>query len=475
MRRAVLPPVRERAPSRGRHHPAGAGDVRAALEWFGLSAHYGVKLIELVPVRAGDAGLVLGRLVGPGHIVLYDQRASPWRLGQTLRAADLARLAAAGADVAVKGVIVWPDDTLRRFVLGHVLAHELGHHVVQHEARLRGKRAGAHGRARGSRGRDRGRATRSTGVRLRLLCDGVENPANRATIATAARLLGGSCVEVREGRLIAVDNTPGARSIYGRRGLRETATLAVGHERRGVSRTILAAAAETLVIPTQSRSVRTLNVAAAAAVAGWYVLRGSREQARSRDPYKRMPAVLRCGEDHVEVGSSLRSAAAFGIREIWLEDLGASWFEGEHGRLREARAAARRHKNPLRVRRGSPAIAERFEEVVVIVARGEGAPLSREHRAHGARQLVVIGADPDRVDAVAPNVRVATLGLAPGTPAPLRILASIACAEISRQAGSTVKLPPQPPPRTPVYEHELAPADIEDGDMLLAPEALRDY
>ena len=83
-----------------------------------------------------------------------------------------------------------------------------------------------------------------------LLCDGVENPANRTGIATAAQLLGGSCVETSEGRLIAVENAAGARAIYGRRPLRATTTLAVGHERRGVSRATLAAAAETLVIPT---------------------------------------------------------------------------------------------------------------------------------------------------------------------------------------------------------------------------------
>ena len=79
--------------------------------------------------------------------------------------------------------------------------------------------------------------------------------------------------------------------------------------------------------------------ASAAAVAGWYVLRGSGEQARSRHPAKRLPSVLLSGADHVEVELS-RSAAAFGLSEAWLEDIGASWFQGEHGRRREARAAA---------------------------------------------------------------------------------------------------------------------------------------
>jgi hypothetical protein len=140
-RRAVLPRVRARAPAPGRHHPASAADVRDALERFGPSAYYGVTLVELMPARTDDGPLVLGRLIGAGEIALYDQPASPWKLGAALSARDLARLAAAGADVATDGVVAWPEDTLRRFMLGHVLAHELGHHVLQHERRLRGERA----------------------------------------------------------------------------------------------------------------------------------------------------------------------------------------------------------------------------------------------------------------------------------------------------------------------------------------------
>lgn len=109
---------------------------------------------------------------------------------------------------------------------------------------------------------------------LRFLAETVENPGNRHRIADAADLLGGLCTSVPDGHLIAVENSPQARSIYGRPALRGTATLALGHERRGVPRALLAAAAETVAIPTMSRTVTTLNVAAAAAVAGWYVQRG---------------------------------------------------------------------------------------------------------------------------------------------------------------------------------------------------------
>jgi hypothetical protein len=114
--------------------------VRVALEAFGDAAYYGVRLVELVPMRLTGGGIVLGSLVGAGHIELYDQPRSPWLLGETVSEVDRARFAAAGASVELDGVIDWPQDSLRRFMIGYVLAHELGHHVLQHERRLRGQR-----------------------------------------------------------------------------------------------------------------------------------------------------------------------------------------------------------------------------------------------------------------------------------------------------------------------------------------------
>jgi hypothetical protein len=136
-RRAVFPAVRARRPAPGRHHPATAADVRATLEAFGAPAYYGIRLIELIPSTPGHQGLSLGRLVGPGHVMLFDQPPSPWRLGSAVPAPDRAWLASAGADVSrsAAGVVTWPGDSLRRFMLGHVLAHEIGHHLLQHERR----------------------------------------------------------------------------------------------------------------------------------------------------------------------------------------------------------------------------------------------------------------------------------------------------------------------------------------------------
>ena len=107
---------------------------------FGEEIYYGVDSVELVPAPAGTARIVLAMLVGPGRIVLYDQSRSPWRLGFGLAPEQGAQLQAAGAELSDDGVVAWPGDSLRRFMLGYGLAHELGHHVLQHERRLRGER-----------------------------------------------------------------------------------------------------------------------------------------------------------------------------------------------------------------------------------------------------------------------------------------------------------------------------------------------
>ena len=140
MRRAAFPIVRARRARPGRYHPASAADVRQALKAFGEEFYYGVELVELVPAPPLSSRLLLGRLVAPGRILLFDQARSPWRLAFGLAPKDRLRLEAAGAVLESPGVVSWPGDTLRRFILCDVLTHELGHHFLQHERRLRGER-----------------------------------------------------------------------------------------------------------------------------------------------------------------------------------------------------------------------------------------------------------------------------------------------------------------------------------------------
>jgi len=300
---------------------------------------------------------------------------------------------------------------------------------------------------------------------LTLFADGVQNSANLARLEDAARLLGASCASTVNGHLIAVENAPGARDIYGRRPLRGDATLAVGNERRGLSRARLTAADETVVIPTQSRTVTTLNVAAAAAVAAWYVLHGSGPQALATRPDVRRPALLLVGDDHVEVGSSLRSAAAFGFRDVLLEDRGAGWFEGPASIRREARAAARRYKNPVRIHRATVEHVSRFDEIVVVLPSSGGAPIQRERLTRGRGQVIVVGAPPEEIESVAPGrIRVASLRLEPIVSPPLRLVASVLLAEVSRQVGRRRPVPGKPAPRPPRYDAALRL--LPDHDVL---------
>jgi hypothetical protein len=72
---------------------------------------------------------------------LYDQAPSPWRFGFPIESGESSRLVEAGANVDGDCVVHWPGDTLRRFMLEYVLPHELGHHLLQHERRLKGRAA----------------------------------------------------------------------------------------------------------------------------------------------------------------------------------------------------------------------------------------------------------------------------------------------------------------------------------------------
>ncbi len=114
--------------------------MRTALEQFGESSYYGIQSVELVPAPVDSGQLLLGKLSPEGRIELYDPPPSPWRLGVPLPPRERARLRAAGATIE-RGVVTWPEGMLKRFMLGYVLAHEVGHHVLQHERRLRGARA----------------------------------------------------------------------------------------------------------------------------------------------------------------------------------------------------------------------------------------------------------------------------------------------------------------------------------------------
>ncbi len=142
--RPAPPRVTVQRPQSGFFHPARRVDVFQVLDFVGPEAIYGVRCIELSRASntGGSAHSVMGRLVVPGRILLYEQPLPPWRLTGTLAEGDTALFRQAGAVVEVRDEIAattidWSRDTLRYFMIFEVLLHEIGHHILQHN---KGKR-----------------------------------------------------------------------------------------------------------------------------------------------------------------------------------------------------------------------------------------------------------------------------------------------------------------------------------------------
>jgi hypothetical protein len=118
-------------------HPAGPDDIRRALEFFGPTAAYGLRRVEL---RHGSGRPLVAALTEPGVVVLYEQPCPPWTVTGRFTAENRQRLRRAGAIVEVRGTVTrvdWPEPALRDFMLLDGLMHEVGHHVVQHRAHKR--------------------------------------------------------------------------------------------------------------------------------------------------------------------------------------------------------------------------------------------------------------------------------------------------------------------------------------------------
>jgi tRNA G18 (ribose-2'-O)-methylase SpoU len=76
--------------------------------------------------------------------------------------------------------------------------------------------------------------------------------------------------------IVVVENRPGAVLVYDAGLPPGRPTIVVGSERRGVRGDVSRAASRCVEIPMGSRRVNTLNVAAAAAVALFYLTGGRR-------------------------------------------------------------------------------------------------------------------------------------------------------------------------------------------------------
>lgn len=137
-------PVRVCPPRPGFVHPAGPADIVRVLAFFGPTAVYGLRGIELRQQSATRTGPVVAALRVPGLVLLFEQPVPPWHLSGRLTDVATARLERAGARVASGQVgtqVDWPGSTLRDYLLFDGLMHEIGHHRIQHAARKQRTRA----------------------------------------------------------------------------------------------------------------------------------------------------------------------------------------------------------------------------------------------------------------------------------------------------------------------------------------------
>lgn len=344
-----------------------------------------------------------------------------------------------------------------------------------------------------------------------LVGDGIENPMNARAILDAADMFNVPCF-FRDTRgladrwredlasaslplvdtdtlleamrpIVAVENAPGSRPVYGATRPSGTPSVVVGNERRGVGRDVLSSAEKIVHIPMGGRGPNTLNVAAAAAVALYYLANRRGGSVQSSRPEHRRPALLLAGPcDHVEAGSTLRSAAAFGWRSVCLDDRRGAWFDTPRPIRAEGRAAARSHRGGIRVVRIAPTDRLAYEEITIIGIRLDAPLIHRARLATGSRSALILP-DESAIDIssedwarMGRSVRFARIDLPTKKfPYRYRLVASIALAEASRQIGARArKLPSRPPTQRLAYESTLAAGVLEAAEFV-THEELRDY
>ena len=343
-----------------------------------------------------------------------------------------------------------------------------------------------------------------------IVADDVENPGNVETLLVAAEMFCSTCVFHAHAHLaradltdalnnhrsrivtsdeigmqfrplLALENVSGAAELYGFRfPTGPTPALVVGNERRGISRELLTLSDRAVQIPMPSPHLNSLNVASAAAVGLYYLNRNGGAGARvSAHPEKRRPELLLLAPtDHVELGSSIRSASAFGWQQLLVDDRYGAWFGVPRATRAEGRAAARRARNPIHVIPSSPAHSYAFEEICVVSPEAGGVPLAEANLAGGHRQLLVIpdiqGISIDHIDWSRFGGRVSFVSLdLPVRPASrrYRLDASIVLAETAHQIGRpSAGVARKHPSRAPRYDRILRLGASDLGQLVFVDE-----
>lgn len=348
--------------------------------------------------------------------------------------------------------------------------------------------------------------------KVELVGDGLENPVNALAMLDAARMFESSCVfrdrmnlaaswsadqgygqsipsidedylEKSYQPLIALDNLKNAQPVFGfQLPANARAGLVAGNERLGISTKVSSSADHALLIPMVSKKVNCINVAAACAVSLYYLSFGLKGKMQIRkDPGSRRPELLVVGgQDHVELGSSIRSAAAFGWTRMFLEDEQCAWFGSNRSQIAESRGAARRSKNSIRVVPTTPDHRFLFREAVVITRGDCGEPLHQLDLARGDQQVIIL-CDEEKMQAnerswsnVAESIIYGRIHATESESYKyhFRHFSSIAMAEITRQVGQKALWTPSRQQQT--YHSALKLLVEEKGEEYLLEE-LFDY
>jgi hypothetical protein len=339
-----------------------------------------------------------------------------------------------------------------------------------------------------------------------LVGDAIENPANALTMMHAAAMFGAACrfrdtkgladsdlflggglqaiasgdIRALHARIVACDNLPGAGDVYGFNAGPDFALL-VGNERRGLSHELATLATHRVQVPMQSRRINCLNVAAASAVALYYLC-GPRAgpMATRKDPGSCRPDLLLSEPaDRFELGSTIRSAAGLGWQRAFVEDRYGVWFGCDRAVRSEGRAAARRGKNDILLIPCPAQASYAYPRVTVVTHRRIGVPIDRLNLAGGPSQLVVIPDEsngefaPHNWERLGRKIEIAHLRLpAAEFPYRYRLPATVALAEISRQVGRRPATKAPRALRPPIYDRALEQLAAVAGEIVPFEELL---
>lgn len=336
-----------------------------------------------------------------------------------------------------------------------------------------------------------------------LIGDGIENPFNIDAMIHAAEMFNTDCLfrnvaqEVASvnvvsidceqmtanySPILALDNRKNAQLLYGYSlPVNSKCALVAGNERRGISREVTERASGAVIIPMISRRLNCINVAAASAVGLYYLTYGLKGRMQTRpEPQKRRPElILFGGSDHAELGSAIRSAAAFGWNRVFIEDREGVWFGCDRVTRSEGRAAARRGRNPVKLIPCAQDNKYLFHEATIISTRYGDVPLNKADLCRGPNQAIILAdescldLEAERFERVATKISYARIELPVSSfKYHFRHLASIAMAEISRQVGH--KAPWKPSRQEPLYESSLRLLAEERGESVFL-EDLEEY